>query len=72
MLSYIRRCTGVLSIEQIEDLLIALKHSEESARKLNLLKNLMTQKGVESIVAELGEQGAFKPLSIHDAAQFFL
>lgn len=63
---------GNLSGQEVEDVLIALKHSEESLRKLQLLKTLMRQPGVESIVDELEIEGFFLPMSPQVAAEAYV
>lgn len=63
---------GSLSVQEVEDVLIALKHSEECFRKLQLLKTLMRQPGVEALVDELETEGYFLPLSPQEAAEAYV
>jgi hypothetical protein len=61
-----------LSVQAVEEVLIALKHSEECTRKLQLLKTLMRQPGVEALVDELERDGFFLPLPPQAAAEAFV
>lgn len=63
---------GGLSVEEVVDMLIALKHTEECFRKLQLLKTLMRQPGVESIVDALETEGFFLPLPPQVAAEAYV
>ncbi len=62
------RQSGGLSLREIEDVFVALRHSEETDRKLKLLKTLMRQKGTEPIVDGLEEGGYFVPMTTGEAA----
>lgn len=64
----VKQVVGTLSLEEKEDLLNALQHHTETTRKLLLLKELMTQNGVEDVVEKLEKEGKFTPLSTHEAA----
>lgn len=66
------QATGGLSFQDVEEIIIALRHSEETARKLTLLKDLMRQPGVESVVDELDEMGYFVPMSPTEAARAYI
>ena len=72
VLSVVARQCGGLSAAQAEEVLAALNHWQESSRKLELLKSLMLQPGMEHLVHSLEESGAFVPMSNAEAAQLFL
>ncbi|MDD5322057.1 MAG: hypothetical protein PHD43_15890 [Methylococcales bacterium] len=63
---------GGLSISDTEEIMAALGHPNESARKLTLLRDLMRKPGMESTVDKLTEAGYFTPLPLAEAAQFYL
>ncbi len=67
----IDRIIGPLATRDLENLLLALGHPEASHRKLMLLKRLMRQPGLESLVDELEAAGCFAPFSITQAAAFY-
>ena len=53
-----------LSESELEEVASALRHQEETPRKLNLLKNLMLQSGVETVVETLDAEHCFLPVSL--------
>jgi hypothetical protein len=63
---------GGMSLADVEDALRALRHSEESERKLLLLQQLMSQPQMETVVAELEGNRAFEPISVQQAAQNYI
>jgi hypothetical protein len=63
---------GGMSLSEVEDALRALRHSEESKRKLQLLKQLMSQPQMETVVEELEGNRAFEPISVQQAAQNYI
>jgi hypothetical protein len=62
---------GGLSFNEVEDLLIALRHAEESNRKLSLLKHLMQQPELEHQVEEMEDRGYFFALDAVSAARVY-
>jgi hypothetical protein len=62
---------GGLSDEELQEVLIALRHPGESQRKLLLLKKLMRQPAMETVVDELDEAGYFLPLPLDQAAMAY-
>lgn len=71
VIAEIERIIGPLAIQELEDLLLALGHPEASHRKLTLLKRLMRQPNLESLVDELDATGCFASFSIMQAAAFY-
>ncbi len=69
--SIAEQTAGGLSLQEIESVFLALRHSEESNRKIKLLKSLMLQLGVEALVQQLDEQGYFLALSPTEAARAY-
>jgi rubrerythrin len=65
------RVVGGLSLNEIEDLLVALNHVEESTRKLSLLKHLMQQPGVEPQLQQLDDDGYFRAADVATAARIY-
>ncbi len=63
---------GGLSSPEIEEMMAAMGHPDESTRKLALLKKLMCQPGMESTIGELAAAGYFTALPLADAAQYYL
>lgn len=63
---------GPLSMSEVKDLLIALKHPEDSLRKIKLLKSLMRQPGMETLVDEVEATGVFAPLGVQEAAEAYV
>jgi hypothetical protein len=47
----------------------ALRHEQESARKLSLLRSLMNQPGIETVIDKLDKDGCFQPLAVDAAAK---
>ena len=68
----IEHIVGKLSVDEVKDVLIALKHFEESHRKLQLLKSLMRQPGMEMLVDELEAAGVFASLAPQEAAEVYV
>ncbi len=68
----IDQISGGLSLEDVEEVLVALRHEEETVRKLMLLKQLMLQPGVEDLVEKLNAAGSFAPMSSREAACSYL
>jgi rubrerythrin len=68
----IDQIAGGLSLQEIEEVFVALRHEEETQRKLTLLKQLMLQPGVEGLVETLAAAGNFAPMSSHEAACSYL
>jgi hypothetical protein len=64
--------TGSLPAPDVEEVIRALRHPAESLRKLSLLKELMRQPGLESLVDELESAGHFAPLPLEEAAAVYL
>jgi rubrerythrin len=68
----IHQILGALTVNTVEEILIALRHPEDSLRKLQLLQSLMYQPGIELLVDELVRQDYFTPLSPQLAAQAYI
>ncbi|MDH3219642.1 MAG: ferritin-like domain-containing protein [Gammaproteobacteria bacterium] len=63
---------GGLSRRELIEVIIAMDHPAESARKLDLLRKLMLQPGMEGIVGAIEESGYLVPYSAADAVSFYL
>jgi hypothetical protein len=61
--------TGPLPLDLLKQAMVALRHEEESARKLSLLKSLMDQPGIGTVMDKLDTDGCFDSLPVDAAAK---
>jgi rubrerythrin len=66
------KVSGGMNLEDVVEVMAALDHPGESKRKLELLKNLMLQPKMESIVEAMDDSGYFTPYSPEEAAHYYL
>lgn len=71
-LAIVDKVAGGLNHEELQDVLAALRHEEETPRKLELLRKLMSQPQVESLVQTLEAEHCFLPTSLPEAADCYL
>ncbi|HEY9683550.1 MAG TPA: ferritin-like domain-containing protein [Drouetiella sp.] len=71
-LSIVDRVAGGLAEGELQDVLIALHHEDETLRKLQLLKSLMKQPQVDHLVQMLDAESCFLPASLPEAVDCFL
>jgi hypothetical protein len=60
-----------LSQQELEEVLVAIRHQSETQRKLSLLQQLMLQSGIEVMVDQLTAADQFVPMSLSQAACAF-
>lgn len=70
-LAVVDAIAGGLDADELQEVLAALRHEEETPRKLQLLRNLMNQPQVESIVQALEAEHCFLPTSLREAADCY-
>lgn len=63
---------GGLSATELEDVVVALRHEEETPRKLQLLRKLMLQPRLEQIVEILEAEECFLPASSREVVDCYL
>ncbi len=68
-LSAVDEVAGGLSNTELQEVLVALRHEEETPRKLSLLRNLMNQPQVDQVVEILDSEQCFLPVSLREAVE---
>lgn len=71
-LSIVDRVAGGLSDSDLTEVLVALRHQDETQRKLLLLRQLMNQPLVSQVVGTLDEEQCFLPVSLREAVDCFV
>ena len=68
----LEQVAGGLSRRELAEVIGAMDHPAEASRKLQLLRKLMLQPGMEKIVGAMAESGYFEPYAEADAVSFYL
>ncbi len=71
-LSIVDGVAGGLSDSELHAVLVALRHQDETQRKLLLLRQLMNQSLVSQVVETLDEERCFLPVSLREAVDCFV
>ncbi|MBI2809495.1 MAG: ferritin-like domain-containing protein [Candidatus Melainabacteria bacterium] len=71
-LSAVDAVAGGLSEDELQEVLVALRHQDETPRKLSLLKQLMSQPLVDQVVETLDAEHCFLPVSLREAVDCFV
>lgn len=71
VLSAISSIKGSLTPNEVEEIYTAIEHVTETRRKLQLLKSLMQQPGLETIINQLDAQDYFLPMPIASVAEWY-
>ncbi|CAN5555351.1 hypothetical protein BH10CYA1_BH10CYA1_25510 [soil metagenome] len=71
-LAVVDEVAGGLSDQELQEVLIALRHQEETPRKLSLLTQLMNQPLVDQVVETLAAKQCFLPASLREAVDCFV
>ncbi len=71
-LSVVDEVAGGLSDSELQSVLVALRHEDETQRKLQLLRQLMNQPLVSQVVEILDAEQCFLPVSLREAVDCFV
>lgn len=71
-LSIVDEVAGGLEKTELEEVLVALLHCEETPRKLAILRKLMNQPQMEQLVQKLDADRCFLPTSLPEAVECYL
>lgn len=71
-LSLVDEVAGGLSDSDLQAVLVALRHQEETQRKLSLLRQLMNQPLISQVVETLDMEQCFLPVSLREAVDCFV
>ncbi|MBS1956315.1 MAG: ferritin-like domain-containing protein [Cyanobacteria bacterium SZAS-4] len=71
-LAIVDEVAGGLSNSDLQSVLVALRHEDETQRKLLLLRQLMNQPLVSRVVEILDEEHCFLPVSLREAVDCFV
>ncbi len=71
-LSIVAEVAGGLDRVELEEVLVALRHCEETPRKLALLRKLMSQPHMEQVVQKLDSDRCFLPANLPEAVGCYL
>jgi len=71
LLNAVSNVKGPLTQDEILEIYTAVEHPSETARKLQLLKSLMQQPGLEAIIGQLESQDYFKPMLVDKVSEWY-